>query len=88
MLDGKTNTFVKHNSSTEFLINQCLSQVSTDEIYEFVNRLNFYLEHFKVININNSAKKQIEFLNKAKNALKNELNSRNGLTYSYCRVEK
>ena len=67
------------SNNIEQLVSQNLSTVSTSEIKSFCNRVNFYLEHFSIINKKHktaSSDNKVHFLKKLSEVLKNEVDKR------------
>jgi len=61
------------------IINQHLTTLSTGEIQRFFNRVNFYLEHFTIVNKKQrtlSSENKVNFLRKLRSILKDEIDSR------------
>lgn len=67
------------NAKDPSLIKHTLSSVSTEEILTFIKRLNFYIEHFKIINKINADETsfyKLELLNNMHDVLYAEISNR------------
>ncbi len=71
------------NTVPDKLISQNLSSVSTSDIQSFFNRINFYLEHFSIVNKRSKTQAnetKVNLLKNLQSVLKSEMENRQNVS--------